>query len=69
MTNTELTIEQLQGIAGGWTIIGNPSFDSTISRLSADTDTFPVANKLSGNDDTFPINKVGFDVGPIVRER
>jgi hypothetical protein len=67
MTNNELSIEQLKGIAGGWTIIGNPSFDSTISRLSGNEDTFPVANKLSAGDDTFPIHKVGFDVGPISR--
>ena len=67
MTNNELSIEQLQRIAGGWTIIGNPSFDSTISRLIANENTFPVVNKLSADPATFPTHKVGFVVGPISR--
>ena len=67
MKNNELAIEKLQGITGAWIIAGNPSFDSIISRLSADNDIFPVVNRLSGNTDTFPIHKVGFDVGPVGR--
>jgi len=71
MTENELTIKQLQVIAGGGTstgnaFVGNPNTlgksaerfkKTTTLRLSAVSDVFPASKQLSGNNVTFPIHR------------
>lgn len=71
MTENELTIKELQDIAGGGTstgnaFVGNPNalgksverFNKiTTLRLSADSNIFPASKQLSGNNVTFPIHR------------